>query len=246
MGYHLTRIDGAPSSPIELSDEENKIVNYVRSNDLSMCSTNNLYTTAIAAKYIAQNNIIGDFVECGVFRGGNAIIAAKIFKLYKSENKVYLFDTFTGMSEPGQHDIKTSTKSPAQKKYSDSKKEGYNSWAYASIEEVKENFKKLSLLDSNVIFIKGKVEDTLIQANQLPNAICFLRLDTDWYESTKMELEILYEKLIPGGILVIDDYANWNGVKKAVDEFFKKLEPPIFFTLIDEGARIGVKVRKNI
>ena len=104
----------------------------------------------------------------------------------------------------------------------------------------------MNLFDSNVIFIKGKVEDTLVQANQLPNAISFLRLDTDWYESTKIELDILYEKLIPGGILVIDDYANWNGVRKAVDEFFKELVPPIFFTLIDKGARIGVKVGKNI
>ena len=91
----------------------------------------------------------------------------------------------------------------------------------------------MNLFDSNVIFIKGKVEDTLVQANQLPNAISFLRLDTDWYESTKIELDILYEKLIPGGILVIDDYANWNGVRKAVDEFFKELVPPIFFTLIE-------------
>ena len=244
MGYHLTRIDGTLSAPIELNVEENRIVNYVRVNNLSMCSTNNLYTTAIAAKYIAQNNIVGDFVECGVFRGGNAIIAAKIFKMYKSENKVYLFDTFTGMSEPGKYDVKTSTKSPAQNKYQLLKKEEYTNWAYASIEEVQESFKKLRL-DSNIIFIKGKVEDTLTQANQLPSAISFLRLDTDWYESTKKELETLYEKLIPGGILVIDDYANWNGVKKAVDEFFEELAPPIFFTLIDEGARIGVKIAKK-
>ena len=125
MGYHLTRIDRTPSTPIELNVEENRIVNYVRVNNLSMCSTNNLFTTAIAAKYIAQNNIVGDFVECGVFRGGNAIIAAKIFKLYKSENKVYLFDTFTGMSEPGKYDVKTSTKSPAQNKYLVTKKEDY-------------------------------------------------------------------------------------------------------------------------
>lgn len=245
MGYHLTRIDGTPSIPIELNVEENRIVNYVRVNNLSMCSTNNLFTTAIAAKYIAQNNIVGDFVECGVFRGGNAIIAAKIFKLYKSENKVYLFDTFTGMSEPGKYDVKTSTKSPAQNKYLVTKKEDYTNWAYASIEEVRESFKKLSLLDSKVIFVKGKVEETLIQANQLPNAISFLRLDTDWYESTKKELEVLYEKLILGGILVIDDYANWNGVRKAVDEFFKELAPPMFFTLIDKGARIGIKIAEK-
>jgi len=245
MGYHLTRIDETPSTPIELNVEENRIINYVRANNLSMCSTNNLYTTAIAAKHIAQKKIVGDFVECGVFRGGNAIIAAKIFKMYESENKVYLFDTFTGMPEPGKYDVKTSTQAPAQDKYSVVKKSEYTNWAYASIEEVKENFKKLSLLDSNIIFIKGKVEDTLFQVNQLPDTISFLRLDTDWYESTKKELEILYEKLIPGGILVIDDYANWNGVRKAVDEFFKELAPPIFFTLIDKGARIGIKIAKK-
>jgi hypothetical protein len=240
-GFSLTKITKDPNKPIELSDEENEIIHYVRSNELSMCTTLNLQQTAVAVKYIAMNNIPGDFVECGVFRGGNAIIAAKIFEIYKSEKKVYLFDTFTGMAEPTVHDIKTSSKSLALNKYLLQKRENYIDWAYASIEEVKENFQKINLLNNNVVFIKGKVENTLDQESNIPQAISFLRLDTDWYESTKKELEKLYPKLVPGGILVVDDYGSFDGAKKAFDEYFKKHSPPPFLSLIDSGARVGVK-----
>ena len=240
-GFKLTRITKDPDKPIELSDEENEIIDYVRSHDLSMCTTLNLQQTAIAAKYIAINNIPGDFVECGVFRGGNALIAAKIFKIHKSEKKVYLFDTFTGMAEPTVYDFNTRSKSTALNKYLLQKRENYTNWAYASIEEVKGNFQKLNLLTSNVIFVKGKVEDTLDQENNIPHTISFLRLDTDWYESTKKELENLYEKLVPGGILVVDDYGFFDGARKAFDEYFVKHSPPPFLSVIDGGARIGVK-----
>jgi predicted O-methyltransferase YrrM len=120
-------------------------------------------------------------------------------------------------------------------------RENYTDWANASIEEVKENFAKLNLLSDNVIFVKGKVEDTLEEAEIIPKVISFLRLDTDWYESTKKELEKLYEKLVTGGILVIDDYGTFDGAKKAVDEYFNKYLPRPFLSLIDNGARIGVK-----
>ena len=80
------------------------------------------------------------------------------------------------------------------------------------------------------------------QVSNIPSAISFLRLDTDWYESTKKELEILYNKLVTGGILVIDDYGHFDGARKAVDEYFKKHSPPPFLSFIDNGARIGVKV----
>jgi O-methyltransferase len=240
-GFSLTRITKDPNKPIELSDEENEIIYYVRSNNLSMCTTLNLQQTAVAAKYIAINNIPGDFVECGVFRGGNALIAAKIFKMYKMTKKVYLFDTFTGMTEPTRYDLRTRSKSPTLKKYLLRKRESYTDWAYASIEEVKENFQKCNLLTSNVVFVKGKVEDTLEQESNIPHAISFLRLDTDWYESTKIELEKLYEKLVPGGILVVDDYGCFDGARKAFDEYFEKHSPPPFLSLIDDGARIGIK-----
>jgi O-methyltransferase len=207
-----------------------------------MCTTLNLQQTAIACKYIAMNKIPGDFVECGVYKGGNALIAAKIFDLYKINKKVYLFDTFTGMTKPGEHDLRTSDKSPSLTKYLSLQQKDHTDWAYAPIEEVKENFRKIGLLKDNVVFCKGKVESTLDQVSNIPKAISFLRLDTDWYESTKKELEVLYNKLVSGGILVIDDYGHFDGAKKAVDEYFEKHSPPPFLSLIDNSARIGVKV----
>jgi len=240
-GISVSRISHDPSSPIELSDVESEIIHYVRSHNLSMCTTLNLYQTAVACKYIVKNQIPGDFVECGVFRGGNALIAARIFEIHKSEKKVYLFDTFSGMTEPTKFDISTSTNLPVLNKYLSVKRDNFTDWAYASIEEVKENFKKINLLKDNIIFIQGKVEDTLNQPENIPTSISFLRLDTDWYESTKIELEILYKKLVVGGILVIDDYGSFDGAKKAVDEFFSELSSPPFLSIIDNGARIGTK-----
>jgi O-methyltransferase len=242
LGFSLTRITNNSLKPVELNEDENKIIDYVKANNLSMCTTLNLQQTAIACKYIVMNKIPGDFVECGVYKGGNALIAAKIFDLYKSDKKVYLFDTFTGMSEPSKCDVLTDGKLPMLDRYLSVKRENYTNWANASIEEVKENFIKLNLLSDNVIFVKGKVEDTLEEAEIIPKVISFLRLDTDWYESTKKELEKLYEKLVNGGILVIDDYGTFDGAKKAVDEYFKKHSPPPFLSPIDNGARIGVKV----
>jgi len=87
MGFSLTRITKDHNKPVELNDEENRIIHHVRMNNLSMCTTRNLQQTAMACKYIAVNNIPGDFVECGVFREGNAIIAAKIFEIYKLNKK---------------------------------------------------------------------------------------------------------------------------------------------------------------
>ena len=86
LGFSLTRIANNVVKPVELNEDENRIIDYVRANNLSMCTTLNLQMTAIACKYIVMNKIPGDFVECGVYRGGNALIAAKIFNLYKSDS----------------------------------------------------------------------------------------------------------------------------------------------------------------
>lgn len=241
-GFSLNRIGSNSNKPVELNEEENKIIDYVRAHELSMCTTLNLQQTALACKYIVVNKIPGDFVECGVYKGGNALIAAKIFDLYEINKRVYLFDTFTGMTKPTEHDLRTSNKSSTLKKYLERRQNDHTDWHMASIEEVKENFRKIGLLKDNVVFCKGMVEDTLDQVSNIPDTISFLRLDTDWYESTKKELEVLYNNLAPGGILVVDDYGQFDGARKAVDEYFKKHSPPPFLSFIDNGARIGVKV----
>lgn len=81
-------------------------------------------------------------------------------------------------------------------------------------------------LSSQVILIEGDVLETLVKTQNIPGKISVLRLDTDWYESTKKELEVLYPKLAVGGVLMIDDYGYWGGAKKAVDEYFADIPRP--------------------
>jgi O-methyltransferase len=241
LGYSISKIQENNLFPIELSKIEIDIINYVRANNLSMCSTQNLYSTALSCKYVVDRNIEGDFVECGVYRGGNAIIAAHIFKAYGIHKKVFLFDTFKGMTEPTKFDSKTGSQINASHKYARTKKSSdFSKWAYASLSEVKENFKKLNL-ENNIQFIIGDVLETLNTTSNIPSQISILRLDTDWYESTIKELECLYKNLVPNGILIVDDYGSWTGVKKAVDEYFSGNIQKPFFSFIDSAARIAIK-----
>jgi O-methyltransferase len=91
--------------------------------------------------------------------------------------------------------------------------------------------------------VPGRVEETL--AFDLPDQIALLRLDTDWYESTKVSLEQLYPRLVPGGVLIIDDYGHWQGCRKAVDDYFYKTDQKILLQRIDYTGRIGIKTVLN-
>ena len=91
----------------------------------------------------------------------------------------------------------------------------------------------------NIKLIKGRVEETLLVLKNLPKKISILRLDTDFYSSTKVELNILYPRLVKGGVLIIDDYGFWKGARKAVDEYFKNFRP--FFHYVDHSCRLMIK-----
>jgi len=236
----------SPSSyPIELTEDEKRIIDYVIDNNLTMASRERLFATMMSCKYILENNLDGDFVECGVWRGGNSIVAAWMFKLYNSNKKVYLYDTFQGMTPPTKMDIELNGKRTASEKLAEEeliKDRGFaqNVWCYASLDDVKNNFSKAGLLSANVEFIQGDVLQTLDQT--IPDRIAVLRLDTDWYESTKKEMDVLYEKIIPKGILMIDDYGHWGGSKKAVDEYFEENKNRPFLQYIDYTGRLGIKI----
>ena len=104
---------------------------------------------------------------------------------------------------------------------------------------VKKNMASTDYPEENIIYIKGKIEETL--PGYIPGKISILRLDTDWYESTKHELEHLYPILSPGGVLIIDDYGHFAGARKAVDEYFSGLEKPPYMSRIDYSGRIIIK-----
>jgi len=190
--------------------------------------------------YIIKNNIQGDFVECGVWKGGSIMVILKmLIDLEVWDRNVYLYDTFEGMTEPTSEDVYSESGKLAMKEYNKTKNsDGLSNWNNSSIDEVKRNITIIGYNSKYIHFIKGKVEDTL-PANA-PDKIALLRLDTDWYESTKHELETLYPKLSDKGILIIDDYGYWKGAKKAVDEYFKGNQ--IFLMRIDSTARIAIKL----
>lgn len=228
--------------PVELTSDECKIIDYVMKNKLTMVSYERAITTLMAVKHAISSGVQGDFVEAGVWRGGNSLIAAAMFKLYGVRRKVWLFDTFKGMTAPTDIDIQASNKVPAKLRYQSAQNDDHNEWCYASLDDVKSNFLKMNLLEENIIFIKGDVCQTLTESENIPAAICCLRLDTDWYESTFKELKVLYPRLTVGGILILDDYGHWSGAKKAADEYFSKHKNRPFLQYTDYSGRVAVKV----
>ena len=153
-----------------------------------------------------------------------------------------MFDTFEGMTAPTNVDVEAINQIPAESKFLESQKETHNEWCYASIEDVRQNCLDSGLEMNSFKLIKGDVCETLKVSENIPTHISVLRLDTDWYESTKAELEILYPKLSNKGVLIIDDYGHWEGARKAVDEYFLSQKYKPLFNVIDRTGRSAIKV----
>ncbi len=112
------------------------------------------------------------------------------------------------------------------------------------MENVKNNCEKSNLDIKSFHFIKGDVCETLKDTKNIPKEIAILRLDTDWYESTKVELEVLYPKLSHKGVLIIDDYGHWEGARKAVDEYFSSASYKPLFNVTDYTGRSAIKIEQ--
>lgn len=166
-----------------------------------------------ALRIVENENIAGDIVECGVWRGGNIMLARKICP----DRICWLYDTFTGMTEPDEFDSKISSGESALARY---RAKGGVPWQAENAAQVKQYFRETQTFDeSKLNFVIGPVEMTLIES-PLPERIALLRLDTDWHSSTKVEMEKLYPRLAAGGVLIVDDYGHWTGARKAIDEYF--------------------------
>ena len=227
--------------PSDFSADEKEDIGSVKY--YSMTSQERLVSLSRAVDWLVSEQIAGDIVECGVWKGGSMMLVAKrLVRKGVLDKKLFLFDTFEGMSDPGADDISSVDQKSARDLLDHSDRlAGNNVWCYSSLEEVKSNLKKTNYPVNNLYFKKGKVEDTLPDPD-LEN-ICLLRLDTDWYESTRHELETLYDKLVIGGILIIDDYGHWSGSRKAVDEFIKSRKASLFFNRMDYTGRLAIKTK---
>ena len=230
IGYKVEKLDNFYSNDLFFKGLLTKVKNY------TMTNPKRIFYLYNSVNHIVNNNIKGDIVECGVWKGGSImVIALTLIKNKKKDKNIFLYDTFTGMTDPTKDDYLFSDKSKFAKELL--KNDDYLK-CISSISEVKKNVFKTNYPKKKFKFIIGDVKDTL--KKKIPKNISLLRLDTDWYESTKEELTVLFPRLSKGGVLIIDDYKTWGGCKKAVDEYFKN-KKNIFFTLIDNEALIGIK-----
>lgn len=203
----------------------------------TMTGPERMYALYGAVRHIARHGIPGAVVECGVWRGGSAMLAALTLLAVGDVRELWLYDTFEGMPPPGEADFAPQLGRHADELLSGDDGLAAGTRAVASLDVVRANMARTGYPDDQTRYVKGKVEETI--PAQAPSRIALLRLDTDWYESTRHELEHLYPRLQSGGILIIDDYGWWDGARKAVDEFFA--DRCVFLTRIDQTGRIAVK-----
>ena len=192
----------------------------------TMIKTRQLLSLENFIEQINKNKLNGAIVECGVWKGGAMMWMIHCQKKYSMDRNIYLYDTFNGMPCPSvKKDCPRAmkiynqiTNNKYSRKYDRWHEE--NKWAYAPLELVKNNIKLVDYNNEKINYIVGDVCKTL--NNSVPDEIAILRLDTDWYESTKKELNVLFPKVVKNGIVIVDDYYTWRGSKDATDEFLEK------------------------
>jgi hypothetical protein len=237
MGFQVVR------SRTSFSPEELDIVRKVREHTSS--SAERITGLINAVKYLEANRLEGAFVECGVWRGGSVMAAMySLLGLGDTTREFHLYDTYEGMSEPTDKDVMFDGQKASDILRATPKAEGSgNYWCVASLQDVQQSVLSTGYPKERIHLIKGKVEETL--PAQAPAQIALLRLDTDWYESTKHELIHLYPRLCDHGVLIIDDYGHWRGAKQAVDEFFGAQPFRPLLNRLDYTGRLLIKPPSN-
>jgi Macrocin-O-methyltransferase (TylF) len=212
---------------------------YEQCRQYTMTSWERLYALYKSVQYTVENRIPGDLVECGVWRGGSMKLVAHVLHSLGDTNRtLFLYDTFEGMTEPDPaFDIDFSG-NEAVNDWREVRRRGVK-WAYAPVEEVQQIIASTGYPMEKVKLVKGRVEETIPET--IPAFIALLRLDTDWYSSTKHEMEHLYPKLSPQGILILDDYGHYQGARRGVDEYLSKLDKKPLLQRIDYSCCLAVK-----
>lgn len=239
FGFDVVRLRSEapvlPDVPLSFINTVSKVRAY------TMTSPERIVSLCEAVKYVQQNGIEGDIVECGVWKGGSMMaVADTLLGLNSTDRNLYLFDTFEGMPPPTENDVDIGGASAQILLDNSDKEKDVSVWCNAAIDIVKDALGSTGYPDEKMHFIKGLVEETIPEF--IPEKIAILRLDTDWYESTKHEMEHLFPRLSRGGVLIIDDYGHWQGARKAVDEYLENNKIRILLNRIDYTGRIAVKV----
>ena len=178
-----------------------------------------------AVRLAVAGGIPGAVVECGTARGGSAALMGLTLDRLGADRSLWVFDTFEGIPPPTAADPDEAIARL------------YTGQFRGELAEVRALFERLGIL-ARTRLVKGLFQDTVPVA-AVP-AIAVLHLDGDWYESVKVCLDHLYDRVSPGGVIQIDDYGHWEGARKAVDEFIASTGARLLLVPIDTG-RIAVK-----
>jgi len=221
--------------PHDFSKDEIDIIREIR--PWTMTSAERIYTLIQAVRYVSASAIAGDIVECGVWKGGSmAAVARTLLQMQDVSRDLYLFDTFEGMTEPTAKDVDYSGK-PASEVLLENPG---SRCADAPLDLVREVLYRTGYPGEKIHFVRGKVEETIPAS--APESISLLRLDTDWYASTRHELTHLFPRISQAGVIIIDDYGHWRGSRQACDEYFMQNRVSILLNRIDYTGRIGLKL----
>ena len=236
-GFEVRRVsrDSGPDYPADYDEEAKAVITAVR--PYSMTPPERVNALILATRYVVRHRIPGAVVECGVWRGGSMhAVARTLLALDAADRDLYLFDTFEGMPPPTDHD-RDHDGEPAARLLADADGDSLIR-AVASLDDVQAAFAPIPYPGERIHYAQGLVEETV--PGRAPERIAILRLDSDWYSSTRHELEHLYPRLVSGGVLLIDDYGTWQGSRQAVDEFLERTGERLLLLRMDEG-RIAVK-----
>jgi len=221
-----------------LDDDDRATVRAVE--PYTMTSPERIVAVCDAVRYVCRHGIDGAIVECGVWRGGSMRAAARtLLSLGVTDRDLFLYDTFEGMTEPTPADVDRHGRSATRwmTRYGTTES-GASRWCSASVDDVRTNMASGGYPIERCTLVPGPVEKTI--PGVTPDRIAILRLDTDWYESTAHELEHLFPRLAPGGVLIVDDYGHWQGARRAVDEYLDRTAVPLLLHRTDDTGRVAV------
>jgi hypothetical protein len=224
--------------PADYDDADVQVIKRVRRH--TMTSPARLQAMLAAVEHVAAARVPGAIVECGVWRGGSMMGAAlTLLRVGATDRELFLFDTFTGMTPPTPEDVDSAYDGFSLARMWERRRRGDMNWIGVPAAEVRAAMESTGYPPQRVHLVEGPVESTL--PDRAPDRIAVLRLDTDWYASTRHEMEHLYPRLQPGGVLLLDDYGHYAGARRAVDEYFAQHGPPPLLQRIDYTGRVAIK-----
>lgn len=231
-GYRIERADRPREVPLDLGPEVAAL--YPQVEPYTLTGPERIAALRDAVRHVVAAGVAGSFVECGVWRGGSMLAVARtLVDLGISDRDLYLFDTFTEMPPPEDIDGDILGRSGADLLAVTSTLEAFDIWPAARVVDVVAGS---GYPRERIHPVQGLVEDTIPAT--APEQIAVLRLDTDWYASTKHELEHLLPRVPPGGVCIIDDYGEFVGARQAVDEHLAALGVPVLLHRIDATGRL--------